>query len=84
MASSTATTTSSCRARSPRRSKEQGVTRVLLNQHNPAQPIGFVTLRDTASALYVEGHINIDTQLGRDVHSNLRFGAVERLHFSGQ
>lgn len=54
-------------------------TRPLLNQHDPAQVIGLVELRDRPDALYVDARINLDLELGRDVYSNLKFGALDGL-----
>jgi uncharacterized protein len=59
--------------------KEKGVNRPLLNQHDPSQPIGICTLIDSPSALYVDGQINLGTQLGREVHSHLEFGSIDGL-----
>jgi uncharacterized protein len=59
--------------------RRKGKQRPLLWQHDPAQPIGIVELRDTPTALMVEGRINLDTQLGRDAYSNLKFGALDGL-----
>lgn len=58
---------------------ENGGTVVLLHQHDPAQPIGLVELHEGEDALYVKGRINLETQLGRDVYSNLKAGILNGL-----
>lgn len=52
---------------------------VLLNQHDPAQPLGLAELRDEDDALYVTGRINLEKQIGRELLSDLRMGVLNGL-----
>jgi HK97 family phage prohead protease len=64
--------------------RENGGRVVLLNQHDPAQPIGLAELVDDSKALHVRATLNLDTQLGRDVYSNLKAGIINGLSIGFQ
>lgn len=50
----------------------------MLLQHDPAQVIGvWDVVQEDSDGLYVEGRINLGSTLGKDVHSNLEFGAID-------
>lgn len=50
----------------------------MLLQHDPAQVVGvWDVVQEDSDGLYVEGRINLGSTLGKDVHSNLEFGAID-------
>lgn len=50
----------------------------MLHQHDPGQVVGvWDTVQEDSQGLYVEGRLNLGSTLGKDVHSNLEFGAIE-------
>lgn len=50
----------------------------MLLQHDPAQVVGvWDVVQEDNDGLYVEGRINLRSTLGKDVHSNLEFGAID-------
>lgn len=52
----------------------------ILWQHNPNIPVGFYTLlKEDNVGLYVEGHLDLDIQEGRDAYSRLKKGYVSGL-----
>jgi uncharacterized protein len=57
---------------------------VILNQHDATQPIGIGTLKDDPRGLYIDVELNMDTQLARDVHSNLKAGIINGLSIGFQ
>lgn len=57
---------------------ERPTVKILFN-HNPNCPIGLGTLEDSDIGLVLKGRLNLDTQLGREVYSNLRLGILDSL-----
>lgn len=50
----------------------------MLFQHDPSQVVGvWDKIEEDANGLYVEGRLNLGSTLGKDVHSNLEFGAID-------
>lgn len=50
----------------------------MLFQHDPSQVVGvWDKMAEDETGLYVEGRINLGSTLGKDVHSNLEFGAID-------
>lgn len=50
----------------------------MLLQHDPAQVVGvWDMVQEDSDGLYVEGRVNLGSTLGKDVHSNLEFGAID-------
>ncbi len=50
----------------------------MLFQHDPSQLVGvWDVVEEDDTGLYVEGRINLQHSLGKDVHSNLEFGALD-------
>jgi uncharacterized protein len=47
--------------------------------HDPTQPIGLGSVKEDGHGLYTKGKLNLDKQLGRDVHSDMKFGVVDRM-----
>lgn len=47
--------------------------------HDPAQPIGLGEVKEDGHGLFTKGRLNLDKQLGRDVHSDMKFGVVDRM-----
>lgn len=53
-------------------------TPVMLFNHDPGQILGvWDSVEDNSRGLKIKGRINMDTQLGRDVHSNMKMGALK-------
>lgn len=60
--------------------KRKGRTIKMLWQHDPRSPIGvWDDLAEDAKGLYVKGRLNLEKQLAREVHSDLKVGAVDGL-----
>lgn len=55
----------------------------LLWNHNADEPIGLISLSDTAKGLYADGQINLGTSRGRDVYALFKQGAVDGLSIGG-
>ena len=52
----------------------------MLWNHSPDEVIGkFTEMREDTKGLWCKGALNLETQRGKEVHSNLKFGAVEGL-----
>lgn len=50
----------------------------MLLQHDPAQVVGvWDVVQEDESGLHVEGRINLNKTLGRDLHADLEFGSIE-------
>lgn len=50
----------------------------MLFQHDASQVVGvWDVVHEDADGLHVEGRINLGSTLGKDVHSNLEFGAID-------
>ncbi|MAM13031.1 HK97 family phage prohead protease [Martelella lutilitoris] len=50
----------------------------MLFQHDPGQVVGvWDRIEEDNTGLYVEGRVNLGSTLGKDVHSNLEFGAID-------
>ena len=49
---------------------------VILNQHDPADPIGKAKLFDRAKGLWVEGTLELDIQSAREAHVRLKKGLI--------
>jgi uncharacterized protein len=56
--------------------KENGAVLPLLLNHNPSLQVGILKLNDSPNALVATGKINLDTELGRDAYSNLKFNFI--------
>ena len=61
--------------------KRRGVGGVrMLFQHDPAQVIGnWLTIREDAAGLFVEGHLSPDVEKAREVRALMRSGALDGL-----
>jgi len=52
----------------------------MLFQHDPDQPIGrWITIREDARGLYVEGQLSLGTARAREVHELMKSGALDGL-----
>lgn len=51
----------------------------LLWQHDPREPVGSGTLRDTEKGLVIEGSLNLDIELGKRAHSHLKREEIKGL-----
>lgn len=60
--------------------KADGPTFVMLYQHDPSKPIGVIHLSlDASGNLVAKGEINLETELGREVHSLMKQGALKSM-----
>lgn len=60
--------------------RRKGTKPKMLWQHDAAMPIGvWNDLAEDGKGLRVEGQLNLDKQIGRDVHSDLKMGALDGL-----
>lgn len=52
----------------------------LLYQHNPSKPIGrWEKLQEIETGLFVEGRLNLEKQMCKDILSDIKFGAIHGL-----
>lgn len=47
--------------------------------HDPAQPVGLGTVKEDGHGLFTKGRLNLEKQIGRDTHSDMKFGVVDRM-----
>lgn len=47
--------------------------------HDPTQPVGLGQVQEDGHGLFTTGRLNLDKQLGRDLHSDMKFGVVDRM-----
>lgn len=59
--------------------KKKGLKRTLLWQHNWDEPIGQFTVKDSDSALNIDGSFNLDTVRGREAYSLLKRNDINGL-----
>lgn len=60
--------------------RRNGTKPKMLWQHDTRQPIGvWIDLAEDGKGLRVDGRLNLAKQIGRDVHSDLKMGAVDGL-----
>lgn len=59
--------------------KAKGLKRTLLWQHDWNEPIGQFTVKDTESALAIDGSFNLDTVRGKEAYSLLKRGDINGL-----
>lgn len=59
----------------------ENATRPLLWQHNPRELIGVANTSEDTKGLAVKGHLNLDVQRAREVHSLMKQGAVKSMSF---
>jgi HK97 family phage prohead protease len=68
-----------CRGAFSKTMQEKGGKIVILNQHNPEQPIGIGTLTDHQRGLFIEGVLELGTQAGAETYALLKAGIISSL-----
>lgn len=58
---------------------ERGAEVPILWSHDSKQPVGLGSVEDSAAGLVIKGKLNLETQIGRDVYSNVKARIVKGL-----